>query len=79
MSTSKLSAKSLACDVRVTEAFLRVTLADGRQISVPLEWFPRLRKATRTQRRKWRLIAGGVGIHWDALDEDISVAGLLKI
>jgi hypothetical protein len=79
MNSSKLSAKSLARDVRVTESFLRVTLADGRQISVPIEWFPRLRKATRTQRRKWRLIGDGVGIHWDALDEDISVAGLLKI
>jgi hypothetical protein len=52
-------------------------LSDGRVISVPLEWFPALRKATAKQRNNWRLIGKGVGIHWEDLDEDISVEGLL--
>jgi len=56
---------------------LRIELADGREISVPLEWFPSLRDATEAQRSNWRLIGRGVGIHWEDLDEDISVAGLL--
>lgn len=57
---------------------LHVRLLDGRELSVPLEWFPKLRDATAAQRKRWRLIGRGVGIHWDALDEDLSVAGLLK-
>jgi hypothetical protein len=69
--------KPLATDVRVTPSTLRVVLADGRELSVPLTWFPRLQKATRTQRNRWRLIGGGVGIHWEELDEDISVQALL--
>ncbi len=56
---------------------MHVVLADGRRISVPLEWFPRLRRATEEQRELWRLIGGGVGIHWEELDEDLSVARLL--
>jgi hypothetical protein len=52
-------------------------LADGREISVPLAWFPRLRDATVDQRRNWRLIGGGVGVHWPDVDEDISAASLL--
>jgi hypothetical protein len=67
----------VATDVRVTPTALRVSLADGREISVPLGWFPRLQKATRTQRNKWRLIGGGLGIHWEELDEDVSVQALL--
>jgi hypothetical protein len=54
-----------------------VRLADGREIGVPLEWFPLLRDATPEQREHWRLIGGGVGIHWQDLDEDLSVARLL--
>ena len=77
MSTSKIKLNPLATLVRVTANVLRVELADGREISVPLNWFPRLRKATRSQRNKWRLIGGGVGIHWEDLDEDISVPALL--
>ncbi|MDP2212203.1 MAG: DUF2442 domain-containing protein [Candidatus Aquicultor sp.] len=57
---------------------LRIRLLDGREIGVPLEWFPKLRNATKEQREKWRLIGKGVGIHWDELDEDISVSALLK-
>jgi Protein of unknown function (DUF2442) len=55
-----------------------VALSDGREISVPLEWFPRLRDATLKQRKNWRLIAKGIGIHWEDVDEDISVATLLR-
>jgi len=53
-------------------------LEDGRELSIPLEWFPRLRKATEEQLNKWRLIGKGEGIHWDEIDEDISVENLLE-
>jgi hypothetical protein len=56
---------------------LVVHLTDGRSISVPLEWFPRLRDASAEDRASWRLIGRGIGIHWDRLDEDLSVRGLL--
>jgi len=64
-------------DVRVTEDTLSVDLSNGRTISVPLEWFPRLVQATAEERNNWRLIGRGHGIHWEELDEDISVEGLL--
>ena len=64
-------------DVRVIEDTLTVDLSDGRTISVPLEWFPRLLNATPQERRNWRLIGKGQGIHWEGIDEDISVEGLL--
>ncbi len=57
---------------------LSVNLADGRTISVPLAWFPRLLEATPKQRAEWELIGEGIGIHWEAIDEDISVASLLQ-
>lgn len=66
-----------AQSVNVTEDTLRVDLSDGRTISVPLAWYPRLVHATVEERRNWRLIAKGRGIHWEILDEDISVEGLL--
>lgn len=56
-----------------------VRLADEREISVPLAWFPRLQNATDEQRDAWELIGQGVGIHWEEIDEDISVAGLLGL
>ncbi|HUA87670.1 MAG TPA: DUF2442 domain-containing protein, partial [Bryobacteraceae bacterium] len=65
--------------VEVTESALRVVLADGREISVPLAWFPRLHDATPEQRRKWRMIGGGIGIHFPEVDEDISVESLLAV
>lgn len=77
MSTSRVRIRPVATEVRVTPKGLHVTLADGREIVAPLAWFPRLEKATRTQRNNWRLIGGGIGIHWEEIDEDISVAGLL--
>jgi len=64
-------------DVRVTKDTLSVDLSDGRTISVPLEWFPRLVHATPEERNNWRLIGKGHGIHWEDIDEDISVEGLL--
>lgn len=64
-------------DVRVTKDTLSVDLSDGRTISVPLEWFPRLVHATPEERNNWRLIGRGHGIHWEDIDEDISVEGLL--
>jgi hypothetical protein len=64
-------------DVRVTEDTLSVDLSDGRTNSVPLEWFPRLLHAKPKERNNWRLIGKGHGIHWEDIDEDISVEGLL--
>ncbi|HYU17719.1 MAG TPA: DUF2442 domain-containing protein [Chloroflexota bacterium] len=58
---------------------LVVHLQDGRSLTVPLEWFPRLRNATPKQREQWELIGSGIGIHWPEVDEDISVAGLLGL
>ena len=69
----------LAVGVRFTEDALQVRLSDGREVSVPLEWFPRLRNATPQQRDKWRFIARGIGIHWEDIDEDIAVSTLLRI
>lgn len=69
--------EALVTGVAVTEDTLSVELADGRTISAPLAWYPRLAHATRQERRSWRLIGGGRGIHWPAIDEDISVDNLL--
>jgi len=63
--------------VAVTEDTLSVDLSDGRTIAVPLVWFPRLVHATPEERNNWRLIGEGHGIHWEDIDEDISVVGLL--
>jgi len=68
----------LALEVRITENELTVSLADGRTISVPLAWFPRLLHATPEQRTRFEIMGDGEGIHWPELDEDISVAGLLR-
>ena len=67
----------LALDATVTPDTLSVDLSDGRTISVPLAWYPRLQHATPAERKKWRLIGKGQGIHWPDIDEDISVEGLL--
>lgn len=66
-----------AVDVTVTAESLTVTLSDGRRLSVPLSWFPRLVHGTDIERSNWELQARGQGIHWPQLDEDISVEGLL--
>jgi hypothetical protein len=78
MSTLTVRFEPLAVDVAVTSDVLHVILADGREVSAPLVWFPRLKEAGEPQRSNWRLIGGGVGIHWPDLDEDISVESLLS-
>ena len=70
--------KGRALNVEVAAEMLKVALTDGREVSVPLDWFPRLRNASAKQRGNWRLIGAGVGIHWDEIDEDIAVATLLN-
>ena len=64
--------------VTVTEDTLSVDLSDGRTLEVPLAWFPRLLHASREERNHWRLIGKGQGIHWEEIDEDISIEGLLS-
>ena len=66
-----------AKNVSISEDTLSVDLSDGRTISVPVEWFPRLVHARPEERTRWRLIGNGQGIHWEDIDEDISVEGLL--
>ena len=68
-----------AVSVAFTDSEIVVTLADARRISAPLEWFPRLLRATPAQRANWRLVGRGVGIHWEDVDEDVSVRSLLAI
>jgi len=77
MSTSAVKIEPRAVEVTCTTDALHVRLADGRELVVPLEWFPRLRKASPEQRARYRLIGDGVGIHCSELDEDIFVEGLL--
>lgn len=64
-------------DVEVSDVALRIVLSDGRELSAPLAWFPRLRDATPEQRQNWEDIGSGHGIHWPDLDEDISVRALM--
>jgi hypothetical protein len=78
MSTSGIELRtSTARRVTVTDDVLTVDLSDGRTISAPIAWFPRLSHGTAAEREKWRLIGSGEGIHWPELDEDISVESLL--
>ncbi len=79
MSILAVEVESLALDVSCTEDSLHVFLADGREIAAPLVWFPRLQNATPEERKHWRLIGGGIGIHWEDVDEDISVESLLRL
>ena len=78
MNISAEKIEATASEVWFDEYMLHVRLHDGREISVPLQWFPRLRDASDQQRNNWRLIGKGIGIHWEDIDEDISVAGLLQ-
>jgi hypothetical protein len=79
MTISAVNVQPLAVDVAFTNESIQVALADGREISVPLEWFPRLQDAAPKDRKNWRLIGGGLGIHWEALDEDVSIENLLRL
>jgi len=78
MSTLVEKAEALTVDVSCTNHTLSVVLSDGRTVTAPLAWFPRLLDATLRQRADWELIGGGIGIHWEAVEEDISVASLLQ-
>ena len=66
-----------ATQVAIDDENLHITLVDRRRLSVPLDWFPRLANATAAQRQNWEMIGKGLGIHWEDVDEDISVAYLL--
>jgi len=75
----QINLDAVAIDATVTDERLVVTLADGRELSAPLAWFPRLLEATDAQRRNWRFIGRGQGIHWPEVDEDVSIASLLRM
>lgn len=78
MGTSSLATETaIAKNVKVAGDMLIVELRDGRTVSVPIRWYPRLSEGTPSERRRWELIGPGIGIHWPALDEDISVEALL--
>ena len=78
MSSSAITADERVLDVAFSDDSLSVSLRDGRVISVPLVWYPRLLNATPPQRRNWKIAGGGYGIHWPDLDEDLSTEGLLR-
>jgi hypothetical protein len=77
MSSSQAEEAVLAQDVKVTDDALIVVLNDGRTVSAPLSWYPRLAFGSPDERSHWELIGAGTGVHWPDLDEDISVEGLL--
>ena len=79
MAISVARTNPVAVDVIFEGAAMRLVLEDGRELSVPLEWFPRLRDATPAERSRWRAIGRGEGLHWETLDEDISVRALLGL
>ena len=78
MSTLAVKFDDHAIDISFTKTSLHFVLADGREISAPLEWFPRLRDASDVDRDNWRFIGGGIGVHWPAIDEDIAVGTLMR-
>ena len=78
MTTTEPRAGERVKNVRCTEDTIVVDLMDGRSISVPLAWYPRLNSATPKQRNIWELSGAGFGIHWPEIDEDLSVSGLLR-
>ena len=77
MSTSTLEQTAVAVDVQLTSSQLKVKLADGRSLSVPLAWFPRLQHGSRAERKNWQIFGEGSAIEWPDLDEHIGVDGLL--
>jgi hypothetical protein len=77
MSISVINKSNNAINIAFSEAKMIVFLEDGRELAIPLEWFPRLRKATVEQLSKWRFIGKGEGIHWEEIDEDILIENLL--
>ncbi len=77
MNTLTITKSRNAIDVEFTTNKITIFLEDGRELSAPLAWFPRLKKASETELKKWRFIGRGQGIHWEDLDEDISVEDLM--
>lgn len=77
MSVITINKSEIAVNIWFDETKMVVLLEDGREVSIPINWFPKLRDATNAQRNNWRLIGDGEGIHWEDLDEDILVEGLL--
>ena len=77
MSTLAIELNPLAKNVKCSDAEIFLELADGRTVSAPLVWFPRLAHATKQELDNWELLGDGEGIHWPKVDEDLSVAGLL--
>lgn len=78
MGITALTADERVVDVRFTEDTISVDLRDGRTITVPLLWYPRLFHATPAQRKNWQVAGAGYGIHWPDIDEDLSTEGLLR-
>jgi len=78
MTTAEIKPSEGVKDVHFTEDTLSVDLVDGRTITVPLAWYPRLLHATPEQRQNWQISGGGFGIHWPDIDEDLSTEGLLR-
>lgn len=78
MSTLTINKSQFAINISFSDSKMIVSLEDGRELSVPLEWFPKLRNATVKQLNNWRFIGKGEGIHWEELDEDLSVENLLE-
>ena len=75
----RIKSQATILEVLFDSDMMRIRLLDGRELSIPIMWFPKLRDARPEQREKWRLIGRGIGIHWEELDEDISVESLLKL
>jgi hypothetical protein len=78
LGSSALAADERVASVKISSDSLTVSLRDGRVISVPLAWYPRLKNAKPKERKNWRIAGGGFGIHWPDLDEDLSTQGLLR-
>ena len=78
MSTLEIETHPLAHTVEFTDDDMIVSLVDGRKIIIPLVWFPRLANATKSQLKNYEILGDGEGIHWPEIDEDLSVAGLLR-
>ena len=78
MSSSASTADERVLDVQFPDDAVSVNLRDGRIITVPLVWYPRLLEATPSQRKNWKIAGGGYGIHWPDIDEDLSTQGLLR-
>jgi hypothetical protein len=78
MSFLTINKSKNAINIAFENSKMIVFLEDGRELSIPLEWFPRLKKATDEQLNKWRLIGKGEGINWEEIDEDISIENLLE-